>query len=78
MDISYTITQLRQRAGLSQKVIGDAIGCSQPTVSEMEAGTCGIKRPSFKLVSNLQALAAQHGVPTEPSRDGEDSTEPSN
>lgn len=65
MNIPYTITQLRHRANLSQKVIGDAIGCSQSTVSEMEAGICGVKRPSFKLVSNLQTLAKEHGISTE-------------
>lgn len=66
MDIQYTITQLRQRAGLSQKAIGEAIGCSQPNVSDMEAGKSGIKRPSYDLVSKLQALAEQHSVPVNP------------
>lgn len=71
MNIQFTISQLRQRAGLSQKVIGQAIGCSQPTVSEMEAGLCGTKRPSYNLVSSLQALAEKHGVPTDPPQDTE-------
>jgi transcriptional regulator with XRE-family HTH domain len=70
MDISYTLSQLRQIAGLSQAAIGKAIGCSQPTVSEMESGISGTKRPSFKLVSNLQALAKKHRVPTDPPHNG--------
>lgn len=74
MNIQYTISQLRQK-GLSQKVIGQEIGCSQPTVCQMEAGLCGTKRPSFALVSNLQKLARKHKVQTEPPADS--TTQPS-
>jgi transcriptional regulator with XRE-family HTH domain len=75
MNIPYTISQLRQK-GLSQKVIGQEIGCSQPTVCQMEAGLCGTKRPSFALVSNLQALAARHGVSTDPPLMGTETAPP--
>lgn len=65
MDIQYTLAGLR-KAGLTQAQIGDAIGVRQPTVSDMEAGKSGIKRPSHSLVIELTALAGRHGVPTDP------------
>lgn len=63
MDIIFTISGL-QAAGLTQSQIAQAIGCKQPTISEMASGKAGVRRPSFHIVSGLQSLAARHGVPT--------------
>jgi len=67
MDISFTISALRQ-IGLTQTQIGDAIGVSQTSVSDMEAGKCGITRPTYKVISGLERLANTHNVSTEPVR----------
>lgn len=66
MNITYTLSGLLG-AGLTQSDIAKAIGCSQPTISDMVAGKVGITRPSYKIVSGLEALAAIHAIPTEPS-----------
>jgi transcriptional regulator with XRE-family HTH domain len=63
MDIPYTISGLRQ-AGLTQAQIGMAIGLKQTSISDMEAGKAGVKRPSYTVVSRLVELANKHGVPT--------------
>jgi transcriptional regulator with XRE-family HTH domain len=72
MDIPYTIKGLRQ-AGLTQAQIGSAVGLKQTSISDMEAGKAGIKRPSYTVVSKLAALAKRHGVrtiaPKEPKAD---------
>lgn len=65
MDISFTIKSLRQ-AGLTQTQIGDAIGLKQTSISDMESGKAGTKRPSYQVISGLERLAAEHRVPTEP------------
>jgi transcriptional regulator with XRE-family HTH domain len=65
MNIPYTISELR-RVGLTQTDIGEAIGLKQTTVSDMEAGKSGIKRPSYGVVNGLEQLAAKHAVCTEP------------
>jgi len=65
MDIPYTISSLR-KAGLTQTQIGCAVGLKQTSISDMEAGKAGIKRPSYAVVSALQKLAADHQVLTEP------------
>ena len=65
MDIPYTISSLR-KAGLTQTQIGCAVGLKQTSISDMEAGKAGIKRPSYAVVSALQKLAADHQVSTEP------------
>ncbi|WBS00242.1 helix-turn-helix transcriptional regulator [Pseudoduganella sp. SL102] len=65
MDISYTIKSLRQ-AGLTQTQIGNAIGLKQTSISDMESGRAGIKRPSYQVISGLLRLAAEHQVATEP------------
>lgn len=65
MDISFTIKGLRQ-AGLTQTQIGNAIGLKQTSVSDMEAGKAGTKRPSYQAISGLERLAAQHGIKTDP------------
>lgn len=70
MDIPYTISGLR-KAGLTQARIGSAVGLKQTSISDMEAGKAGIKRPSYAVVSGLQQLAKRHGVPTEPRGEGE-------
>ena len=64
MDISFTIKCLRQ-AGLTQTQIGEAIGLKQTSISDMEAGKAGVKRPSYKVISGLALLASKHGIPTE-------------
>jgi transcriptional regulator with XRE-family HTH domain len=63
LDIQFTISGLR-KAGLTQAQIGDAVGLKQPTISDMESGKCGVKRPSHGLVTGLTALAAEYGVAT--------------
>ncbi len=65
MNIPFTISGLR-KVGLTQAQIGAAVGLKQPTVSAMESGKCGIKRPSYGFVNELFALAKAHGVPTDP------------
>jgi len=65
MDIPFTIKSLRQ-AGLTQTQIGEAIGLKQTSISDMEAGKAGTKRPSYQVISGLERLAAEHRVTTEP------------
>ncbi len=67
LNIQFTISGLR-KAGLTQAQIGDAVGLKQPTISDMESGKCGVKRPSHGLVTGLEALAKEHNVPTTPKR----------
>jgi len=78
MDIPHTISSLR-KAGLTQTQIGSAVGLGQTSISDMEAGKAGIKRPSYAVVSGLQQLAKIHGVATEPALESsaESSAEPS-
>jgi len=75
MDIPYTISGLR-KAGLTQARIGIAVGLKQTSISDMEAGKAGIKRPTYAVVSGLQQLAKDHGVPTEPQDGGEPAVVP--
>lgn len=65
MDIPFTIKSLRQ-AGLTQTQIGDAIGLKQTSISDMEAGKAGVKRPSYQAISGLERLAKEHNVPIAP------------
>lgn len=65
MDISFTIKALRQ-AGLTQTQIGEAIGLRQTSISDMENGKAGVRRPSYQVVTGLEQLAVAHKVPTEP------------
>jgi transcriptional regulator with XRE-family HTH domain len=65
MDISFTIKSLRE-AGLTQTQIGQAIGLKQTSISDMESGKAGTKRPSYQVISGLQRLAAEHNVATAP------------
>jgi transcriptional regulator with XRE-family HTH domain len=65
MDISFTIKSLRQ-AGLTQTQIGNAIGLRQTSISDMESGKAGTKRPSFQVIDGLARLAKKHKVPVEP------------
>jgi len=69
MDIPHTISGLR-KAGLTQAQIGSVLGLSQTSISDMEAGKAGIKRPTYAVVSGLQQLAKRHGVATEPQGEG--------
>lgn len=64
MDIPYTISGLR-KAGLTQGQIGEEVGLKQTSISDMEAGKSGIKRPSYAVVDGLRRLAERHNVPTE-------------
>ncbi|NMV36944.1 helix-turn-helix domain-containing protein [Ralstonia insidiosa] len=43
-------------AGLTQKAIAARIGCSQPTISDLAAGKIGKSRPSYRLISGLEAM----------------------
>lgn len=65
MDIPFTIKSLRE-AGLTQTQIGNAIGLKQTSISDMEAGKAGIKRPSYQVISGLERLAKEHNVATIP------------
>lgn len=65
MNIPFTLKRLRE-AGLTQTQIGDAIGLKQTSISDMEAGKAGVKRPSYQVISGLERLAAEHKVPTMP------------
>jgi predicted XRE-type DNA-binding protein len=65
IDIKFSLASLRA-AGLTQAQIGAEIGCSQSVVSDMEAGKCGTARPSYKIVTGIERLAAKHGIPTCP------------
>lgn len=65
MDIPFTISGLR-KAGLTQTQIGNAVGLKQTSISDMEAGKAGVKRPTYAVVSGLQRLAEEHHVPTAP------------
>lgn len=66
-NIPFVLTQL-QDAGLTQTEIGDAIGCSQSTVSDMMRGKSSLKRPAYSTVAGLVKLAKKHRVPTSPPR----------
>jgi len=66
LNIPFTLKGLR-RAGLTQTQIGRELGLSQTSVSDMEAGKAGIKRPSYQVISGLERLAKEHDVPTIPS-----------
>jgi transcriptional regulator with XRE-family HTH domain len=70
MDIPFTIKRLRQ-AGLTQTQIGDAIGLRQTSISDMEAGKAGVKRPSYHVIRGLERLASKHRIPTEPPKDSQ-------
>lgn len=65
MDISFTIKSLRE-AGLTQTQIGQAIGLKQTSISDMESGKAGTKRPSYQVISGLERLAKEHNIPTDP------------
>jgi transcriptional regulator with XRE-family HTH domain len=65
MDISFTIKSLRE-AGLTQTQIGAAIGLKQTSISDMESGKAGTKRPSHQVISGLERLAKKYKIRTEP------------
>jgi transcriptional regulator with XRE-family HTH domain len=65
INIPFTVKGLRQ-AGLTQTQIGRELGLSQTSVSDMEAGKAGIKRPSYQVISGLERLAKEHNVATAP------------
>jgi len=64
MDISFTISELR-KAGLTQGQIGEEVGLKQTSISDMEAGKSGVKRPSYRVVDGLKRLAEEYKVQTE-------------
>ncbi|MES2319973.1 MAG: helix-turn-helix transcriptional regulator [Pseudomonadota bacterium] len=72
MDINLipSVLSSLQDDGLTQSEIGEAIGCSQSTISDMMTGKSGLTRPSYKIISGLEALAKQHGVSTELAPEG--------
>jgi transcriptional regulator with XRE-family HTH domain len=65
MNIPFTLKSLRE-AGLTQTQIGKEIKLSQTSVSDMEAGKAGIKRPSYQVICGLARLAKKYKVQTEP------------
>lgn len=51
-----------QGGGMTQAQIGEEIGCSQPTISDMSSGKVGKVRPSWRIVQGLTRLAKERGV----------------
>ncbi|MFD2271380.1 hypothetical protein ACFS07_10270 [Undibacterium arcticum] len=72
MDIKHVLSQL-QEAGLTQAQIALAIGCTQPTISDLSTGKIGQSRPSYKIVDGLQkARQKKHGISTAPQKQNRD------
>jgi transcriptional regulator with XRE-family HTH domain len=65
LNIPFTITGLR-KVGLTQAQIGGEIGVSQTSVSDMQNGVSGIKRPSANVENGLKKLAKKYRVPMVP------------
>lgn len=61
MDIANLVTRL-QASGMTQSQIADAVGCTQPTISDLANGKIGKSRPSYKIVEGLIALAKKRGL----------------
>lgn len=66
---------------MTQAQIASAIGCTQPTISEMAAGKVGKVRPSWKIVAGLERLANEMGLrkeqkPNSPARRKQDKRTP--
>lgn len=55
MDIENSLKAL-VKSGLTQRELGDALGCSQAHVSDMLNGKAGLKRPSAKIVAGIDRL----------------------
>lgn len=65
MDIENNLSECLARLvdiGLTQNQIGEEIGCSQPTVSDLLRGKIGKKRPSNKIVEGVKALVVKHKI----------------
>lgn len=60
MQISTAIRALREKAGLTQKQIGDAIGRTQAHVSHLENHTAANPRVSAEVVEGLKRLTRKH------------------
>ncbi|VVE68898.1 hypothetical protein PAN31117_03131 [Pandoraea anapnoica] len=55
MDLQFITLELK-RFGMSQVDIARAAACSQPTISEIQSGRLGKKRPSYRLSLSLKLL----------------------
>ncbi|VVE90427.1 helix-turn-helix domain-containing protein [Pandoraea bronchicola] len=55
MDLQFITLELK-RFGMSQVDIARAADCSQPTISEIQSGRLGKKRPSYRLALSLKDL----------------------
>lgn len=61
MDTQNLVIELKKK-GLTQPEIASEIGCSQPTISDIETGKIGKVRPSWKIVDGLMRLARANGI----------------
>ncbi|WP_217709301.1 helix-turn-helix domain-containing protein [Paraburkholderia atlantica] len=50
-------------SGLTQKAIAARIGCSQPTISDIASGKVGKARPTYRMVSGLEAMLSDLSQP---------------
>ncbi|KVE38191.1 helix-turn-helix domain-containing protein [Burkholderia sp. BDU5] len=55
MDLQFIALELK-RLGMSQVEIARAVDCSQPTISEIQSGRLGKRRPSYRLATSLLKL----------------------
>lgn len=60
MQISTTIRALREKAGLTQKQIGDAIGRTQAHVSHLEHHPAKKPRITAEVADGLKRLVSEH------------------
>lgn len=56
IDIQDLVIQLKGK-GMTQRQIADALGCSQPTISDYESGKIGKANPSHRMVEGIKKLA---------------------
>ncbi|MDF0506581.1 helix-turn-helix transcriptional regulator [Burkholderia cenocepacia] len=56
------IRALRTKVGLTQKAIGDALGCTQPHVHYLEHNTAKKPRTSVDIAVGLKALCERHAA----------------
>lgn len=59
MDIKEIVNWLVESGGLTQREIAERVGFSGATISDVAAGKIGHTRPSYELVTKLQALHAE-------------------
>lgn len=68
MDIQILVKALLAD-GLTQAKIAKVVSCSQPTISDILNGRIGKSRPSYKVVTGIQALATARGIIDTPAKE---------